>query len=307
MPSTSNCDESKLVPKPKHERRVKQPTPNWLELPRDVMENILQRIGVVDVLENTQKVCTAWREIYKDPAMWKVIHMHKFLVPNGKRAFQEMCKHAVDRSQGQLLDLTIKGFCDEGLLQYVFERSSQLRRVEIIFCLENIFEQWGEGLKNLPLLEELSVGDISTEDIEAAGRYCPLLKTLKVNQAKIMLLYPDDDADDDGYWEDLIQNEIALAIGKNLPRLTHLELIRNSMNNNGLRAILDGCRHLESLDLRGCEYLDLKRDLGKRCSRQIKDLKLPHDYLSGHRKYMLYGHSHCDDHTPMFGRPLCRT
>ncbi|GKC80912.1 F-box domain containing protein, partial [Tanacetum coccineum] len=78
-----------------------------------------------------------------------------------------------------------------------------------------------------------------------------------------------------------VRNDLSIAIGKNLHELRHLELIGNSMTNIGLEAILDGCRHLELLDLRMCEYVDVNTDLGKRCSRQIQYLKLPNDSLNG--------------------------
>ncbi|KAK9049813.1 hypothetical protein SSX86_031218 [Deinandra increscens subsp. villosa] len=289
MPSTSKSNRrrskrSKFVPKPKKERQVKQPTRNWLELPSDLMVNILQRVGVIDVLENAQKVCTAWREICKDPAMWRVIHMQK--CPESSEsptAYQKMCKLAVDRSQGQVVDLTIIDFCDEELLEYVVDRSSQLRRLEILSFWGDMYGIWAEALKKLSFLVELSLGEISQEDIaaadiEAAGRYCPLLKKLKLNQ-QVHELWVANDGSEASM---LTLNEMALAIGKNLPQLTHLELIRNDMSNNGLQAILDGCCHLESLDLRRCSNLDLKGDLGKRCSQQIKDLKLPHDSLKGY-------------------------
>ncbi|XP_076924899.1 putative F-box/LRR-repeat protein 22 [Bidens hawaiensis] len=140
-------------------------------------------------------------------------------------------------------------------------RSSQLRRLEILYYYG---VHLTEALKKLPLLEELSlVGvNIAQEYIEVVGCYCPLLKTLKVNKQYI-----------------LAQHEIAFAIGKNLPELIHLELVGDNINNTELQAILDGCCHLESLDLRGCENLDLTGDLGKRCSQQIEHLKLPHHSL----------------------------
>lgn len=142
---------------------------------------------------------------------------------------------------------------------------------------------WSNALKKLPLLEELNLVRtlISREDVEAAGSYCPLLKTLKVNQ-KTFRSWHDDEDDIEEHEEAMIfENELAFAIGKNLPGLTHLELIGNHMTNIALQTILDGCRHLESLDLRGCLYLDLKGDLGKRCSQQIKHLKLPRDSVEG--------------------------
>ena len=42
----------------------------------------------------------------------------------------------------------------------------------------------------------------------------------------------------------------ALAIAETVPGLRHLQLFGNRMTNDGLKAILDGCPQLESLDLR---------------------------------------------------------
>ncbi|KAK9073757.1 hypothetical protein SSX86_006351 [Deinandra increscens subsp. villosa] len=310
--SKSNRQKSKklkIVPKPKQECRVQQPTRNWLELPSDLMVNILQRVGVIEVLENAQKVCTAWREICKDPAMWRVIHMDKlckdpamrrvnhmesFTAPSERHAvYQKMCKHVVDRSQGQLVDLRISGFCDRELFQYVADRSSQLRRLEILFYWGDMYGIWGEAFKKLPLLEELSFGAISQEDIEAAGRYCPLLKTLKMNQETYsgrlididylaFLTFLESEDDEEAM---TTRNDIALAVGKNLPQLTHLELIGN-ITNIGLESILDGCCHLRSLDLSRCLYVHRKGDLWKRCLQQIKDLKLPYETLEGYWGYL---------------------
>ncbi|XP_076897365.1 putative F-box/LRR-repeat protein 9 [Bidens hawaiensis] len=273
------------------EWRVKKPTRNWLNLPSDLMLNILQRVGVIDRLENAQLVCTAWREIYKDPALWRVVYMDRIAghYGYGSKKIQDICKHAVNRSQGQLVDLTTVGFCDYNLLRYVADRCSQLRRVELVLYFFEFSKIWSKVFKKLPLLEELNLvaTTIRKKDIEAAGRYCPLLKTFKLNkgahrawggphgpESRILSM----------------QNEIAVSIGKNLPGLTHLELVGNSMTNIGLQAILDGCCHLELLDLRRCLYLDLKGDLGKRCLQQIKYLKLPHDSLQGlpYNSYGLY-------------------
>ncbi|XP_076924891.1 putative F-box protein At4g05475 isoform X1 [Bidens hawaiensis] len=226
--------------------------------------NILQRIDVFEILENAQKVCTAWRDICKDPAMWRVIYMDRFPYQS-ERVGRETIKRVVDRSRGQLLDLTIVGICDHELLQYVVDRCSRLRRLEIIVSYGEMFGSRSEALKKLSSLEELCFFGtyISQQDIEAAGHYCPLLKTLKLSSLPFRCN----------------SDEVALAIGKNLHQLTHLELIQNGMKNTGLEAILDGCCHLESLDLCGCWNIDITGELGKRCLQQIKLLKLPHHSL----------------------------
>ncbi|KAJ0468454.1 putative F-box domain-containing protein [Helianthus annuus] len=97
---------------------------NWSDLPSDVTANILERVGMVDILENAQKVCTAWRKICKDPAMWRVINMSDIDILRSDAIFSPltMCKHAVDRSQGQLVDITLVFAYDPGLLSYIADR-----------------------------------------------------------------------------------------------------------------------------------------------------------------------------------------
>ncbi|PWA39113.1 F-box domain, Leucine-rich repeat domain, L domain-like protein [Artemisia annua] len=255
----------KAVPK------VKASFKRWLDLPSDLATNILHRIGVIDILENAQKVCTTWRNICKEPAIWRVIHMDTAFGSHTTAQLREMCKNAVDRSQGQLVDISILGFCNNELLKYIADRASHLRRLEIACCYGDMNGTWAEALKKFPALEELSLQKtgITKEAIETIGRHCPLLKILKLNQAPPR------------YLDEASQNDLSIAIGTNLHELSHLELIGNSMTNIGIEVILDGCRHLESLDLRKCHYINLKSDLGKKCSRQIKYLKLPEDSLDG--------------------------
>ncbi|XP_071687123.1 putative F-box/LRR-repeat protein 23 [Rutidosis leptorrhynchoides] len=134
--------------------------------------------------------------------------------------------------------------------------------------------RWGLSLKKIPLLEELSLIHrtmITAEDIDDVGRYCPLLKTFKLNRRGFFKKEEPDHV-----------NYTGIAIAKYLPSLSHLELIGDSLNNIGLQAIMDGCTHLESLDIRQCMYIDLKKDnIGKRCSERFKDVKLPNDSMEG--------------------------
>ncbi|MFS8012542.1 putative leucine-rich repeat domain superfamily [Helianthus anomalus] len=163
----------------------------------------------------------------------------------------------------------------------LYYRSSQLRRLEMVYGIFNN-RSMTDALMKFPMLEELNLYliKISKEEIETVGRYCPMLKTLKVNGGPCSSRVRDTDTDTDE-WSSTSYNEIAIAIGQNLPKLRHLELIGNNMTNIGLRVILDNCHHLETLDLRQCLYIDLEGDIGKQCSKQIKYLKLPNDSLEG--------------------------
>jgi hypothetical protein len=154
------------------------------------------------------------------------------------------------------------------------DRGSCLKRLEIAYWYSNKDETWTEALKKFSSLEELSlhITGLSEYSVQTLGRHCPLLKILKVN------------IDPPQHVPEASWDTLAKAIGKNLPELRHLELIGDGLSNIGLKAILDGCRHLESLDLRMCFNLDFQADadLEKRCSQQIKHLKLPPASLDGY-------------------------
>ena len=112
--------------------KVKESFKNWLDLPSDLLASILHRIGVIDILENAQKVCTTWRKICKEPAMWKVIHMDTASCSHTRAQLRVMCKNAVDRSQGQLVDISILGFCNNELLKYIADRYVDF--IFVYFC-----------------------------------------------------------------------------------------------------------------------------------------------------------------------------
>jgi hypothetical protein len=123
-----------------------------------------------------------------------------------------------------------------------------------------------EVVAKLPLLEELDISycSLSKEPLKAVGRHCPHLKSLKFNSKGYKIPHFECD-------------EVALAIAGNLPELRRLQLFGDKLTNDGLHAILDGCPHLESLDLRQCFNVNLAGNLGRRCAEQIKDLRRPLD------------------------------
>ncbi|KAH6783136.1 hypothetical protein C2S52_008095 [Perilla frutescens var. hirtella] len=93
--------------------------PPWTELPQDVTANILQRLGAEEILQSAQKVCATWWKICQNPAMWRVINIINSDRWHGRECTYNICRSAVDRSQGQLIDLTIEYFGDAELLDQV--------------------------------------------------------------------------------------------------------------------------------------------------------------------------------------------
>ncbi|XP_060179306.1 F-box protein SKIP19-like [Lycium barbarum] len=251
--------------------------PPWLELGEDIWANILHRLGAIEILQTAQKVCTTWRRICKDPSMWRVITMGNdgdlFKITY---ELEVMCRHAIDRSQGELVDINLEYCATDHLLEYIAERSGKLRRLSIACCYRRVYKGFDAVAHKLPLLEELSLTHttITPKAIEALGGSCLKLKSFELNNS-----FKEDFIDDSD--EEYERNKEARAIAKSMPALHHLQLIGNCMSNKGLEAILTGCPHLESLDLRQCNGIWFDEDLSNKISRQIKDVKHPHDSLDG--------------------------
>ncbi|KAL4349065.1 hypothetical protein HN51_030124 [Arachis hypogaea] len=261
--SSSSCPNQPppLPSSPEDEHR------NWLDLPRDVVSAIFVKVGTIEVLRNVQRVCSLWRNVSRDPLIWRTIDMHALGdLTDSDDILDAMCRRAIDHSSGQLTDITIEEFATDALLKYIVDSTSHLRRLCLIRCYSITDEGLCVVAEKLSRLEELdiSISNLSKDPLETIGRSCPHLRTLKFNI--------------EGYKSPHIEcNEDAFAIAETMPALRHLQLFGNKLTNDGLLSILDGCPNLESLDLRQCFNVNLIGNLERRCAEQIKDLRRPYD------------------------------
>ncbi|KAJ9565949.1 hypothetical protein OSB04_001915 [Centaurea solstitialis] len=279
---------------------------NWLEMPEEIMGGmILGRLDALEILTNIQRVCTTtWRRICKDdPQMWKMIcfeysfsrvwytendseklckqaidrssvelirrickdpRMWKMIrldfppsVSYTDNDFENLTKQAVHRSCGGLIDITLKGFGTDHLLDFISRSSSKLNSLHLSYCYKITGCGLNTTLERLPHLETLKLSNISisAKDIEAIGRNCPHLKYFK-----LWIPYLSCDGD-------------AHAITNSMPALRRLKLIGSRGDKDGVRAILNGCPHLESLHILNCSYTRLDTNLEKLCRERIKDFK----------------------------------
>ena len=113
-------------------------------------------------------------------------------------------------------------------------------------------------MRKFPLLEELelSMWFGSTEMLEIVAEACPRLKHFSLIK-KDRFYKPADDGN-------------AFAIAK-MHELRSLYLDSNRLTNKGLTVILDGCPHLEHLNVFECKYLRMDDDLLEKCSRVNMD------------------------------------
>ncbi|XP_042040880.1 F-box protein SKIP19-like isoform X2 [Salvia splendens] len=200
--------------------------PPWIDLPLDVTADILHRLGAAEMLETAEKVCKTWRSVCRDPSMWRVIDVKNSGSCYDTRRLGSLCRRAVDRSSGDLVDINIEYFGSDELLHYV-----SLRKLS------------GKGLseaaKSFPQLQELHIlfmNQIAIEDVEAIGRQCSSLRSFT--------LIKHDSISGVGNGNDYL-----VAIAKVMPNLVHLRLgfFGSTITNKGYQAILDGCPIVESL------------------------------------------------------------
>ncbi|XP_047308435.1 putative F-box/LRR-repeat protein 23 [Impatiens glandulifera] len=186
----------------------------------------------------------------------------------------EIVKQAIDRSCGQLIDINLKYCCNNDILKYITLRKNQVRRLKLVSCWHITNYGLSEAAKKMTSIEELylHLGRITEVGLENVGRSCPGLKSLTHNQHSIFINVDNP-------------NSVALAISRTMSQLRHLNLIGNYMTNTGLQAILDACPHLESLDLRLCNNIDLSGELGKKCS-SIKTFRHPNEFVGRGRSIL---------------------
>lgn len=92
--------------------------PNWLELPREVTQNILKRVGVVEIVTSACLVCPLWWSICKDPLMWHTIDMGDHRTSSYDLA--KILLYAIDRSCGQVEDIDIAEFCSNQIVESLY-------------------------------------------------------------------------------------------------------------------------------------------------------------------------------------------
>ncbi|KAI3971292.1 hypothetical protein MKW92_021769 [Papaver armeniacum] len=195
---------------------------NWGELPHDVLSHIFQKLGAIDILFRAQSVCSMWRKISKEPLLFRSIDTRDRWDLFEDYDMGKIAREAVDRSCGQLAEFSMEYFGSDDLVTYIADKCGSLRYLRLVSCDK--------------------VGD------DALINVAKKLTSFRLNFRGFRLPRLESD-------------EEALAIAENIPQLRHLHLFRNKLTNVGLRAILDGCLHLESIDLRQCFNVNLEGDL----------------------------------------------
>jgi len=190
--------------------------PNWLDLPRDLTANILQRLGAFEILTGACGVCAMWWNICKDPLMWRSIHIRGYVPLFDRFIFgkfshygydeEEMvkiCCNAIERSCHHLEDIDIEGFGNDDILNcisnkysvfliipkilflniYIFFWYNVLLFLSGIFLIVCLFKFYsGSHLRSMRFAD---CYEISDEGFSEVARKVPLLEKLDITGTKI--------------------------------------------------------------------------------------------------------------------------
>ncbi|KAJ4805637.1 RNI-like superfamily protein [Rhynchospora pubera] len=232
---------------------------NWADLSRDVLILIFLKLRMMQVLTAAGSVCRSWRKVAKEePVFWRRINMidHRYSCFGNCDGFDtskliDPVWIAIDRSGGQLEEFAVEDFADDEMLRYLCDRTSVLKKLVLKSCTQLSAEAIAHTAKRQPLLEEIEItfGPFSKRLTEIVGTACPRLKSFKFNHT-CYNMSPSNPVNDE-----------ALGIAKTMHQLRHLELIGNRLTNEGLTAILDGCPHLETLDVSECFDVNMDDDM----------------------------------------------
>ncbi|MED6132816.1 hypothetical protein PIB30_022459 [Stylosanthes scabra] len=231
--------------KPRPRWRFNNNRAKWANLPRDVIQTIFNKLGAIEVLTNASRVCRSWRKISMEPSTWHTVDMRPFGHPKFMDyQLDRLCRRAIHRSRGNLVDITIDG--------------GSLRRLRLVRCHHKIsVKGLCDMLKKLPLLEELEITHckgLSFLALQDITRHTPLLKSLKFNQQDCIYS---------------INVGHLSAIAESLPKLSYLQLTKSPLDKLSFRAILDRCPHLETLDLRQCYGLDIEEMIQETRTKRV--------------------------------------
>ncbi|CAL4997259.1 unnamed protein product [Urochloa decumbens] len=158
---------------------------------------------------------------------------------------------------------------DDDFFLFLADAAPMLKSLRLISCNKVFPLMINQTIRKFPLLEELELSLYHRGSIDdcliGISEACPHLTRLRLNHDRFYYLRMPFM----GGWCKCKSTEVA-----RMGRLRSLQLFGNSIRNEELSAILDGCRQLESLDIRHCLKVRMNDELLARFAR-VKTVRLP--------------------------------
>lgn len=214
----------------------------WDALMPDTLGLIFQRLPLDEILNVLPSVCKSWAKAVRGPYCWQEIDIEDWSRYRRPESLDRMLLLLIGRSRGSLRKLCVYGLASEMSLSLIADNAKSLQTLRLPGSEISIsmVEQVVAKLSSLTSLDLSYCTKIGAPAIQVFGKHCKLLTSLQRN------MHPWDVA------ERMSQDDEAYAISATMLQLKHLELAYLNITTDGAVQILNSCRDLELLDIRGC-------------------------------------------------------
>ncbi|KAL8475113.1 hypothetical protein ACS0TY_030770 [Phlomoides rotata] len=226
----------------------------WDELIPDALGLIFKNLLLSEVLTVVPRVCKSWGRVVLGPYCWQEIDIEEWSKNCKPEIAERMLQLLISRSCGSLRKLCVCGLTSDDSIMFIANHARSLQTL----CLprseinDSILERAAPMLSSITFLDLSSCTNIGARALEAIGKHCKSLTSLR----RVMHPVEVDNK--------LSQDDEALAIAATMPRLKHLEIAYLLVDTSSVVKILENCKELELLDLRGCWNVNLDDELMER-------------------------------------------
>ncbi|EPS73446.1 hypothetical protein M569_01310, partial [Genlisea aurea] len=232
----------------------------WEELLPDALGLIFKNLSLHEVLMVVPRVCKSWARAVNGPYCWQEIDIVEWSKTSNPEYVHRMLQLLIDRSCGSLQKLAVAGLSSDRSLMFIANHARWLKTLRLprSDISDSMMEQVAARLPHITNLDLSYCINIGARGLEVVGKSCRSLTTLR------RVMHPLD------VIEKLSQDEEALAIARTMPRLKHLEIAYLLVETSSVLEILESCKGLELLDVRGCWSVNLDQESLKKCHPKLK-------------------------------------
>ncbi|KAK4485929.1 hypothetical protein RD792_008580 [Penstemon davidsonii] len=219
----------------------------WDELIPDALALIFKNLSLREVLTVVPRVCKSWKRAVMGPYCWQEIDIEEWSKNCKSEIVDQMLRLLITRSSGSLRKLAVSGVNSDQTIFFIANHAQSLRTLRLPRSEINDanMEKAASMLSSITFLDLSYCINIGAQSLEAIGKNLKSLTTLR------RVMHPLEVIDK------LSQNDEALAIASTMPKLKHLEIAYLLVDTSSVIEILENCKQLELLDVRGCWNVNL--------------------------------------------------
>ncbi|KAG5607305.1 hypothetical protein H5410_028797, partial [Solanum commersonii] len=225
----------------------------WDELIPDALGLIFRNLSLQEVLTIVPRVCKSWGKAAKGPYCWQEIDIEEWSKNRCPDNLDRMLQLLITRSCGSLRKLCVSSLSRDSSFSFIANNAKflQMLRLPKSEIGDSVVEQVVGMFTNITFLDVSYCLKIGARALEAIGKHCKCLTGLRRTMHPLEVICK------------LYQDDEALAISSTMPNLKQLEIAYMLVGTTSIIEVLQNCRCLELLDVRGCWNVNLDHDFMK--------------------------------------------